>query len=161
VSNSVLRRLFFLVRICGSLIAFVGLVTEVTYLFKHQFSSITLLVWYTAFCAAKFLVPIALVFHNFWKRVIGHKPKAFTYVTDHQQQMKLNREYMKAGFLLYTAIPLLYVTGFYRTVNTQHFSLEVSFGFVFDLVFTLSLFFLQAINNATLNTDAMTFGEVL
>ena len=63
--------------------------------------------------------------------------------------------------MLYTAIPILYVTGFYRTVNTQHFALEVGFGFVFDLFFTLSLFFLQAINNATLSTDTMTVGEYL
>ena len=153
VSNPVFRRLFFLVRICGSIIAFLGLVTEVTYLFKHQFSSITFFVWYATLCAAKFLIPIALCFYHFRKRVIGHKPKAFTYDIDHQQRMELNREYLKAGFLLYTAIPFLYVTGFYRTVNTQHFALEVGFGFGFDFVFTLSFFFLQGINNATLNAD--------
>jgi hypothetical protein len=67
----------------------------------------------------------------------------------------LSLEYRNSGFLLYTAIPLTYVTGFYRYLGCTNFVKEMSFGFVLDILETLALLFLQGLNNSTLNSNTV------
>lgn len=57
---------------------------------------------------------------------------------------------MIQGAMLYTALPITYLTGVYRMMGAKNFSRELGLGFGLDLFFTLSLLFLQGVNNATL-----------
>ena len=57
--------------------------------------------------------------------------------------------------MLYTAVPITYLTGVYRLLGAKNFSKEIGIGFGLDIFFTLALFFLQGINNATLTASSV------
>lgn len=67
----------------------------------------------------------------------------------------MGRAYRKAGFMLYTAVPITYLTGVYRLLGAKNFSKEIGIGFGLDIFFTLALFFLQGLNNATLTASSV------
>ena len=54
--------------------------------------------------------------------------------------------------MLYTALPLSYISGFYRLMCSRSFAKEIAIGFGLDVVLTLALFFVQMLNNSTLNS---------
>lgn len=58
VSNPVFRRIFFFVRIVGCIIALASLITEVAYLVKHRFSSLTYWICYLTVCFLKLAIPV-------------------------------------------------------------------------------------------------------
>jgi hypothetical protein len=51
---------------------------------------------------------------------------------------------------MYTGIPLLQFTGFYRLLAVKNFAKYVGVGLFVDLVSTLCLIFLQGLNNSTI-----------
>ena len=55
------------------------------------------------------------------------------------------------GYLLYSSIPVLNFTGFYRLLSVKNFSPHVGYGLAFDLLQTLVLIFLQGVNNSTVS----------
>ena len=57
--------------------------------------------------------------------------------------------------MLYTAVPITYLTGVYRLLGAKNFSKEIGIGFGLDIFFTLALFFLQGLNNATLTASSV------
>lgn len=142
VSNPVFRRIFFLIRSVGCLVMLINAITEYAYLFKHQFSSMSFFIMYTTTCFLKLFIPFMIVLITFKRKVFGKVPKAYTDDIDLDARLKLSKEYRNAGFLLYAAMPLSYVTGFFRLMGSTNFAKEVGVGFCFDLVFTLALFFI-------------------
>jgi hypothetical protein len=82
VSNPVLRRIFFLIRVLGIMIMFVSVVTEYAYLFKHKFSSMTFFIMYSTTCLVKLVVPLLIILITLKRSVIGKVPKSFTYDID-------------------------------------------------------------------------------
>jgi len=54
--------------------------------------------------------------------------------------------------MLYTAIPLSYITGLYRFMSPTNFAKEVGIGFCFDTIFQLMLLCVQLLNNSGLNS---------
>ena len=52
---------------------------------------------------------------------------------------------------MYAGVPLSYISGLYRLMSSTNFVREMSIGFCLDLIFTLSMFFIQALNNANLD----------
>jgi hypothetical protein len=155
ISSPVLRRLFFLIRIIGCLIMVANLVTEMTYLFRNKFSTVMYFSLYTIIGGLKFLIPIVIILVNFKRFVIGKLPRAFTYDLEMNRREVLGRAYLKAGFMLYTAIPITYLTGVYRLLGAKNFSKEIGLGFGLDVFFSLALFFLQGLNNATLTNSSV------
>lgn len=140
--SPVVRRLFFLFRMIGCFIAVSNLVTEVTYLIKHQFSSVEFFACYTATCALKLLAPFFLALVSLRHNVLkGQHPNLLAQMdTDKRRQMK--RSFIQEGVILYLGIPLSYYTGVYRIMSVKAFAKEVGLGFVYDLFFTLVLIFL-------------------
>jgi hypothetical protein len=63
ISNPVFRRLFFLIRLVGCLIGILNLISEITYLTNHQFSSITYFSAYTSVCGLKALIPFTIILY--------------------------------------------------------------------------------------------------
>ena len=55
--------------------------------------------------------------------------------------------------MLYVAVPLTFVSGCFRLLPVKNFAREVGIGFALDLFFLLPLFFLQGLNNATLQVN--------
>lgn len=50
---------------------------------------------------------------------------------------------------------MAYYTGIYRVFNAQNFTKSIGIGFGIDILFTVSILFLQGLNNAVLNADTM------
>lgn len=67
--------------------------------------------------------------------------------------MELQKNFVKAGILMYLAIPLTLISGAFRLLPVRNFSREVGTGFAIDLVYLLPLFFIQGLNNATLQAN--------
>ena len=126
-------------------------ITEYAYLFKHRFSSMTFFIMYAVTCFLKLAVPFLIILVTYKKKVIGKVPKAYTYDIDQDARIKLSREYRNAGFMLYAAMPLSYISGLFRLMGSTNFAKEIGIGFCFDLIFTLAMFFIQAVNNSNLH----------
>jgi hypothetical protein len=60
---------------------------------------------------------------------------------------------MCAGVLLYTALPMTFISGIYRVLPVKNFSRDVATGFSLDLLYILPIFFIQALNNSTLQVE--------
>jgi len=58
-----------------------------------------------------------------------------------------------SGVLLYVAVPLTFITGVFRLLPVKNFGKDVATGFSLDLIFILPIFFLQALNNSTLQVE--------
>ena len=57
------------------------------------------------------------------------------------------------GFKMYTGIPFMQFTGFYRLLAVKNFARYVGIGLFVDLASTLCLIFLQGLNNSTVVDD--------
>lgn len=66
-----------------------------------------------------------------------------------------------AGMLLYSALPLSYLTGCYRLLNFKNFHKEIGLGLVIDLLLNaVAMLIVQGLNNSYLNTNAARDGLV-
>lgn len=65
------------------------------------------------------------------------------------------------GVLLYSALPLSYLTGCYRLLNFKNFHKEIGIGLVIDLLLNaVAMLIVQGLNNSYLNTNAAESGLV-
>jgi hypothetical protein len=57
--------------------------------------------------------------------------------------------------MLYSlAIPFGYITGVFRLMSAKPLVKYVAFGFALDIIFTITLLFLQGVNNAMLTSSS-------
>jgi len=82
VSNPVFRRLFWLIRWIGTVILLANVVTDLLYLIKQEFTSMTYYFSYIGVCAFRLLVPMILWIVYMKQNVCGKKPVAFTFDID-------------------------------------------------------------------------------
>ena len=93
VSNPVFRRLFFIIRVFGCLILVANTITEYTYLYKHEFSSVLFFALYLGSTASKLFVPLLILLVWIKRQVINKVPEAFCNDIDQEQRIKLTRVY--------------------------------------------------------------------
>lgn len=117
VSNPIFRRLFFLVRGFGCIVALISLITELAYLTTHRFSSVTYWACYLATCVVKVLICWVICLCAMKSKVAGQKPKAFLYNIDEAKRQEMVKNFQIRGFFLHTAIPIGYYTGAFRMFN--------------------------------------------
>lgn len=153
VGNPICRRFFFLIRLIGALIMLINLIADISYAFKQEFSSSSYFFAYISVLGLRLLIPIILGGVYLRKYVVGKRPVAFQYDLDLEQRKSLQKRYWCAGFLLYTALSLLYITGSYRVLKVRDFVKNVATGFAIDTVYMLGAFFVQALNNSTLQVS--------
>ncbi len=150
VSNPVFRRLFYLIRWIGTVIIIANVITDLLYLMKQEFTTMTYYFSYIGVCVVRLLVPLILSIVYMKQNVCGKKPAAFTFDIDQEKREKLQKDYLRAGIMLYCAVPLTFISGCFRLLPVKNFAREVGIGFALDLFFLLPLFFIQGLNNATL-----------
>jgi hypothetical protein len=57
------------------------------------------------------------------------------------------------GYKLYTAVPLMYLSGVYRLLCTNNFAKEKGLGYILEILFSVVLLLLQVFNNDGLSPD--------
>ena len=91
-------------KVMGVMLMLTNLVTEVTYLVKHQFASITLFLLYLALVVSKLVVPVLIAL--FKVRSYIKPPKSL--IKQNSDFKLIARDHKLRGILLYVAaIPLL------------------------------------------------------
>lgn len=142
-----------MIRWIGTLIMLANVITDLLYLVKQEFTTMTYYFCYIGVCAIRILVPLILCLVFMKQKVCGKKPVAFTFDIDQEKRTKLQKDYLQAGVMLYVAVPLTYVSGCFRLLPVKNFAREVGTGFALDFFFLLPLFFIQGLNNATLQVN--------
>ena len=132
-----------------------NMVCDITYMVKQEFSTVTYFFSYCAVMTLRILVPVFLAGIYIKTKVVGKKPVAFTFDIDQEQRAELQKRYTCAGILLYTAVPMTFISGVYRILPVKNFARDVATGFCLDLAYILTIFFLQALNNSTLQTEEL------
>ena len=113
-----------------------------TYLFKSRFSTVTFFICYLLACFLKVTIVVIIWLWTMFKKVLCKTDKSTSYDVDAEMRKRINKQYQYEGAMLYTALPIGYLTGVYRMMGAKNFSREIGIGFSLDIVFTLIMLFL-------------------
>ena len=144
------------IEIAGTILLSTNLIMDTAYLFKQTFAGRGLYAVYCVLMAIRFLIPIMNAVRYCTCRL--NDPEIMLVDDGNkatQKQLKVS------GMLLYSALPLSYLTGCYRLLNFKNFYKEIGLGLVIDLLLnTVAMLIVQGLNNSYLNTNAAEDGLV-
>jgi len=78
-----------MIRWLGTLIMLANVITDLLYLIKQEFTTMTYYFCYIGICVIRILVPLILSAVFFKQKVCGKKPVAFTFDIDQEKRTKL------------------------------------------------------------------------
>lgn len=134
VKNPICRRFFTLIRFIGTLVMMTSLVADFAYVMKQPFSSKQLYIAYIAILCLRCILPILTILKSLCNKVMNKALNRLTdiVVEDEGRREQLQRKHTCHGYLLYTFMPLSFLTGSYRLLNFKNFTSEIGTGLALD-----------------------------